>query len=144
MQLGDKPNEPGTRDAMHVAVMSVTSDDHVGRDQHVCFVEGSTSKVRLVEPIMTIPDGVVDPYAMMAHYQQYYDPGTPFNILVNPAKITAVRHAFDLVDEPKTGINAGAADELCEIKTVEIEDEDPDPDYEEGGPGDWCNNDPSC
>jgi len=89
IKLGALITGAAQRDAIHVAIAPVTSDEPLEPGMHVALVEGSATKVRAChEADDSI--GIVDPFLRAAHIE----PGTPFWLLLYPQTITSLRHEW--------------------------------------------------
>lgn len=73
------------RDAIHVAVAPVVSDEKLWPGQRVGLAEGSNDKVSALGAAI----GVVDPFLKDAVY-----PGTRFYLFLLPGSITSLRHEW--------------------------------------------------
>lgn len=89
--LGTKVLPAGSgRDAIHLAVEPVTSDETLYPGQHIGVVDGKAST--LVEKI-----GIVDPFISGPIY-----PGESFWFVVYPRTITSLRHVWSHPSFPET------------------------------------------
>lgn len=84
-KLGILAPDGAQRDAIHIAVAPVTSDERLYPGQSVSLVEGRTDKVRNAAPFV----GIVDPF-LTAPVQ----PGDRFWLLLYPQTITSLRHEW--------------------------------------------------
>jgi hypothetical protein len=111
VKLGNPPGENAQRDAIHIAVAPVTSEESIYPGQHVGLVAGSTDKVQTLrgsQPEQAV--GIADPFV-----SGRIEPGTRFWLLLYPQTITSLRHewqhpAFATVIDPVAVSKAWLAD----------------------------------
>ncbi len=75
------------RDAVHIAVAPVVSDQTVYPGQRIGFIEGGNGKVARLQPELTI--GIVDPFLTGCVL-----PGNRFWMYLYPGTITSLRHEW--------------------------------------------------
>lgn len=90
IKLGKLITDTQHRDAIHIAIVPVTSEYILTRGQHVRLAKGSTTKV---EPsgshLYEDSIGIVDPFLL-----DLIHPGEQFWLLLYPQTITSLRHEW--------------------------------------------------
>lgn len=92
IKLGTLITHPAQRDAIHIAIAPVTSDESLYAGCHVSLVPGSTDKVRSFVPLKGHASdavGIVDPFLT-----EPLKPGDRFWLLLYPQTITGLRHEW--------------------------------------------------
>ncbi len=85
IKLGQTISDDQFRDAIHIAVAPVVSNETLHPGQHVGLVEGSSTEVQTSRPYI----GIVDPFLKHA-----VPPGTRFWLMLYPQTITTLRHEW--------------------------------------------------
>jgi len=89
IKLGKLIDGPAFRDAIHIAVVAVTSDEELEPGTHVGLVEGSVNKVQHLNALYGTEIGIVDPFLKSA-----IKPGQRFWLVLYPQTITSLRHEW--------------------------------------------------
>lgn len=85
------------RDAIHIAIAPVTSDESMQPGQHVALVPGCSDRVQSNGTAV----GIVDPYL-----QRLIEPGEKFWLCLYPQTVTSLRHEWTHPAFPKVAAAA--------------------------------------
>lgn len=86
IKLGNLVADNQNRDAIHIAITPVISEETLEPGQHVGLIYGSEIKV---SGLITPPIGIVDPFL-----KNLVKPGQRFWLLLYPQTITSLRHEW--------------------------------------------------
>lgn len=94
MKLGAESTfgEVGLKDAVHMAIVTVTCRDTLRRGQPVRFMDDSFQEVTTCEYQEEYKHGIADPF----YPEEYIPSGTPFVVLLPPGTAGNLRHEYDL------------------------------------------------
>jgi hypothetical protein len=90
IKLGVLAADTAQRDAIHIAIASVTSDEALYPGDHIALVEGTIDKVQSLRGAENeVAIGIVDPFL-----SGRVNPGQHFWLLLYPQTITSLRHEW--------------------------------------------------